>query len=87
MRRLRPWGAPQVERVVWRVGPRPTVDHAAWRGSRAALSHRGVLIGHADHGHSGPIDAACALWDEGLALDAITADAVTIVVPPIGGAP
>lgn len=82
--RLRSWGAPQPERVVWRVGPRPTVDHAAWRGSRAALSHRGVLIGHADHGHSGPIDAACALWDEGLALDGITDGAVTIVVPPVG---
>lgn len=87
VRRLRQWGAPQVERVVWRVGARPIVDHAAWRSSRAALSHSGVLIGHADHGHSGPIDAACALWDEGLALDAITADAVPIVVPPIGGAP
>lgn len=65
VRQLRQWGAPQVERVVWRVGLRV--------GPRSGLNP--YLI-----------DPTRALWDEGLAIDSITADAVTIVVPPIGGA-
>ena len=88
--RLRPWGCPQPERVVWRAGDRGPCDHAMWRGAgyngNVAISRRGVLFVHADDGMSGPVPPACDLWDMGLALDSITADAVTICVAPVGGA-
>ena len=97
VRRLRPWDAPQPERVVWRVGGRRKAD------SRLDVVDRFHVI-HTDGSVSTLHDADAYqpiaeqereimeatgtvrdLWRMGLALDSITADAVTIVVPPIGG--
>ena len=96
---LREYGCPQPERVVWRVGERrETKDrvlaHAWVSGSAeqilscegrwyAGSTRDGIVI--RKRSWAGDVGAACALWKMGLALDAITADAVRIVVPPVGG--
>lgn len=75
--RLRPWGAPQTERVVWRVGGR---DEHKLVWSSDGGGHEVCSCGRGDP-QSSP---AAEIYATGLALDGITADAVTIVVPPVG---
>lgn len=87
--RLRPWGCPQTERVVWRVGKR-TEDRnqRAWKGAERHLLCTGFVdkrIGPVSMWPDGECKPAHAPWEMGLQLDSITADAITLVVPPIGG--
>jgi len=85
---LRPWGAPQPDRVVWHVRRLTTQEDD------------GVGCAWDDPGHDGDyalesggqspagalVQQARDVWETGLVIANITADAVTIVVPPIGGA-
>ena len=87
---LRDGGCVCPQRVVWRVA---AVDHVT-----AALVPHGISMaaarvcscGDVTRGDGGTVvgrvEALAALWLGGLALDAITRDAVRIVVPPVGGA-
>lgn len=84
-RALRAYGCPQPERVVWRVGYRMLPGDFAWRlrgpygvQRDGAASFPGGVVG--------PVRSVAALWKMGLALDAITPDAVQIAVPPVAGA-
>lgn len=72
----------QNERVVWRVRRRLPGDVAAWRRSPWTPDH----IDGIDHGHAQPRGVG-DIWLMGLAIDSITDDAITLVVPPISGAP
>jgi hypothetical protein len=92
---LREHGCPQPERVVWRVGKRRERDDKsiplAWwaREGGAKVSMADVLsvdgIWYPAKGPETWQHATRELWVDGLALDAITADAVRIVVPLVGG--
>lgn len=92
VRRLRPWGAPQTERVVWCVR---TLSNMEDEGQGTVWHYgegRDVLTGGiTPHGDLFP--SVEAIWESGLALapaargldlPAITAEAVTLVVPPVG---
>ena len=87
---LREYGCPTPERVVWRVGSRSPSDAVLWRArGLVVVSVRGVVLvgGRLDvRPDRRVVVAAEALWTSGLALDRITADAVVVVVPPVGGA-
>lgn len=77
VRRLRPWDAPQPERVVWRVGGR---DEHKLVWSSDGGGHEVCSCGRGD-----PVSSPAAeIYVAGLAIDSITADAVTIVVPTVG---
>ena len=94
---LREYGCPQPDRVVWRVGhPQPAkevlVVLCPWEKNNETSTWVGVDgVLHDTRWYCGApkskltIGPASSLWDSGLALDAITADAVRIVVPPVGG--
>lgn len=88
---LRPWGAPQPERVVWRVGSWMSGGTHAGDVVWSRNSQRGVPPvevtrgGISNNFRLGIVRSAADLWRMGLALDSVTADAVTVVVPPIGG--
>lgn len=89
--RLRPWGCPQPERVVWLVGVLPSTSepHRIWTAgdNRALLSQQGrerVVLFTVEGDNEVP--QASDVQRLGLALDSITADAITLVVPPISGA-
>ena len=86
---LREYGCPTPERVVWRVGSRSPSDAVLWRArGLVVVSVRGVVLvgGRLDvRPDRRVVVAAEALWTSGLALDRITADAVVVVVPPVGG--
>lgn len=89
---LAQYGCPTPDRVVWRVGSRSPANDVLWRSdtsNRAVVSVRGAVLvgGRLDVRPDRRVVAAAeALWTSGLALDAITDDAVRIVVPPVGGA-
>lgn len=87
---LRDGGYVCPQRVVWRVA---TVNHVTVALVPYGISMHAVSVcscGDVTRGDGGTVvgrvEALVALWDSGLALDAITADAVRIVVPPVGGA-
>lgn len=90
-RTLREYGCPQPERVVWRVAPKFHRYDTVWsrdvrRGETMVLVRDGRLdvplgFGQIKRHIILPVEA---LWEMGLALDAIT-DAVRIVAPPVGG--
>lgn len=75
-------GCPQPTRVEWRAGDR-SGEHVAWREDGCCadgwtLYADGTCVWSDEYGGYENIDvpAAEALWSMGLALDAITADAV-----------
>lgn len=80
--RLRPWGCPQTERVVWRVGEREPREEIAWESEHGtyAVSRDGLGLSPQYPTEQSAHD----LWLAGLCVDSITADAVTLVVPPVG---
>jgi hypothetical protein len=80
--RLREYGCPQPERVVWRVGERGKHWHKVRGCGNAMVTLEGVAYNERSKPKCAPV---AALWEMGLALDTITADAVRIVVPPVGG--
>jgi hypothetical protein len=80
--RLREYGCPQPERVVWRVGERGKHWHKVRGCGNAMVTPEGVVYNERSKPPCAPV---AALWEMGLALDTITADAVRIVVPPVGG--
>lgn len=89
VRRLRPWGAPQTERVVWHVRQLSTSEEdgagCAWSDDAHDGDHALESGGQSPAGDF--VEQAHDVWEMGLVIASITADAVTIVVPPIGGAP
>ena len=89
---LREYGCPTPERVVWRVAPKFHRYDTVWsRDVRKAETMVLVRDGRFDvpDGFGRIVRhiilPAEVLWLDGLALDAITADAVRIVAPPVGG--
>ena len=80
---LREYGCQQPTRVVWRVGYRMLPGDFAWR-LRGPYGVQRDGAASFPGGGVGPVRAVAELWRMGLALDAITADAVRIVVPPVG---
>ncbi len=90
---LREYGCPTPDRVVWRVGDRGPAHREVYARDVGypggiMLCANGSCIAEAPAGNVCSIDARAAreLWTMGLALDAITPDAVVVVVPPVGGA-
>ena len=86
---LREYGCPQPERVVWRVGERDGLRRV-WSERRRGVwcdlrASGGVSVDDGALRRGFYNDRVAELWDSGLALDATTADAVRIVVPPVGG--
>lgn len=82
--RLREYRCPQPQRVAWRVGERGTPGAVVFTRGLTMLARSGrIFINGRLDGRAA--SSAEALWQMGLALDAITADAVRIVVPPVGG--
>lgn len=88
-RALREYGCPQPEWVVWRVGERDA-DRWIYRQRDYGADSRGRLYEAHRSGYSQMLEDRAtegveAIWLSGLAVDRITADAVQIVVPPVGG--
>ena len=84
---LREHGCPSPDRVVWRVA-QPEPRRVVWRSPRAnnqpdarwapaEILAPGVFVA--------PHSRAKALWDAGVALHGLTEEAVSVVVPPLGG--
>ena len=88
---LREYGCPAPQRVVWRVGSFRRYDTVWSRDVRKTETMVLVRDGRFDVPDGFGrimrhiILPAEALWTSGLALDAITPDAVVVVVPPVGG--
>lgn len=86
---LREGGYVEPQRTVWRVGKpdHATVALVPYGINRDAA--RACSCGDVTRGDGGTVvdrvEAIAALWEMGLALDAIDRDAVRIVVPPVGG--
>lgn len=84
------------DRIVWLVGvlPQATKAVAFFRkdgtGVRVAATSDGSIIrgyGEDWSKETGKIKPIVDLWETGIALDSITTNAITLVVPPIGATP
>lgn len=84
MARLKEWDAPQPDRVVWRVGECKQASRAVLmvKSSGLILTAAGFALPFATQA---PIQCVADMRTMGLSLDSITADAITLTVPPIGG--